>query len=647
MKYLKYLTLIFILLLTTSCQDKENINLKDDYYSYVNKKLLNTNKIEKGEYTWSTFTEAQDKVDKQTDKIVEDLLNNHENKNLNILYNQLLDDEERNREGISPLEPYLDKIDTSSNIDEFIKNAIDIENDLSIDIFTNITIDADFKDTSKNIIYFSPITFDFGTSSDYYVNEDYMNYKALIKQYGIKLLKQYGYDQKKAREISSKITSMYESIASKSKLSNELSDISSYYNIITKDDLQKIYTNIDIDYYLETKNIPQGTKFSIIDIDNYKALNNYLTEENLSLLKEYVKLKILENYALYLSNDYSNLIYELNNKISGTSEDTKTNIDKANEVIKTLFNYDIDEKYQSEYLTAKEKKYIEDMIVEIIEYYEKDLKSLDWLSNKTKKKAITKLKNIKINIGLQEDYPKYSKEYDLEKENTLVENIIKISDKIKEYEINKLNTNKKDQAISQTTVNAYYNPSDNSINFPVASINLFDIDHTYYQNLGSIGMVIAHEITHAFDDNGSQFDEYGNINNWWTNKDLSKYKKLKKKVINYYNKYEVIDGEYIDGEKTVNENIADLGAISCITNLANSKNATDNELKEMYESLANMWATISTEEYQKLLLLQDTHAPSKYRVNATLSSTDTFYEVYNIKKYNDMYIAKNERIHVW
>ena len=207
MKYLKYLVLIFILLLTTSCQDKENINLKDDYYSYVNKKLLNTNKIEKGEYTWSTFTEAQDKVDKQTNKIVEDLLNNHENENLNILYNQLLDDEERNREGISTLEPYLDKIDTSSNIDEFIKNAIDIENDLSIDIFTNITIDADFKDTSKNIIYFSPITFDFGTSSDYYVNEDYMNYKALIKQYGIKLLKQYGYDQKKAREISSKITS--------------------------------------------------------------------------------------------------------------------------------------------------------------------------------------------------------------------------------------------------------------------------------------------------------------------------------------------------------------------------------------------------------------------------------------------------------
>ena len=160
-------------------------------------------------------------------------------------------------------------------------------------------------------------------------------------------------------------------------------------------------------------------------------------------------------------------------------------------------------------------------------------------------------------------------------------------------------------------------------------------------------MVIAHEITHAFDSNGSKFDEKGNLSNWWTEKDFNNYKEIKQKVIDYYNKYEVIDGIYIDGEKTVNENIADLGAVSCITNLALNKKATNKELKQMYESLANMWATVSTEEYQKLLLLQDTHAPSKYRVNATLSSIDTFYKVYNINKFNDMYINKTSRITVW
>lgn len=647
MKYLKYIILLLILLIAPSCTKKETINLKNDYYTYINKDLLTKDKIKKGEYTWSTFKETQDKVDKDANNIIEELISSHQNENINIIYNQLLDETKRNKEGISTIKSYLNQIDSSSNINNFIKNAISIENNLNIDIFSNIKIDADFKDTNNNIVYFYPITFDFSTTSDYYINEDYMNYKAIIKQYGIKLLKEYGYDANKAREVSRKLTTMYESIASTSKLSSDLEDISSYYNIITKDDLQKIYTNIDIDYYLKTKNIPQNTKFSIVDTKNYQVLNNYLTEDNLSLLKEYVKLKILENYSPYLSTNYSNLIYELNNKIYGLTEDTKTSKDHANDIIKSLFTYDIDEKYQSKYLTTQKKEYIENMINDIISYYEKNLKSLDWLSKQTKEKAIKKLKNIKINIGLQDDYPKYSINYNLKENNTLVDNIIKIGSQIKAYELTKLNTNKKDQAISQITVNAYYNPSDNSINFPIASMNLFDIKNNYYQNLGSIGMVIAHEITHAFDDNGSKFDEHGNINNWWTQRDLSNYKKLKKKVIKYYNKYEVIDNEYINGKKTVNENIADLGAISCITNLANEKKATNKELKQMYESLANMWATISTDEYQKLLLLQDTHSPAKYRVNATLSSTDAFYQLYNIKSLNKMYIPKKERISVW
>ena len=160
-------------------------------------------------------------------------------------------------------------------------------------------------------------------------------------------------------------------------------------------------------------------------------------------------------------------------------------------------------------------------------------------------------------------------------------------------------------------------------------------------------MVIAHEITHAFDSNGAKFDEYGNISNWWTTKDLKNYKKLQKKVINYYNKYEVIDGEYINGKRTVNENIADLGAVSCISNIAISKKASDKDIKKMYSSLAKMWASISNKEYEKLLLLQDTHSPSKYRVNATLSSTDLFYKTYNINLLNKMYIPKEKRVKIW
>lgn len=640
---MKKILSIILLLFLTACS---NHTLKDDYYQEINKQLLKPDKVKEGEYTWSTFTEAQDKVDKQTDKIIDKIEQNQGNNNLNILKHQLLDSNMRNNQGLASLKPYLDKIDSSNDINTFVKTAIYIEKELSLHIFTNISVAPDFKNTNNNIIYFYPLTFDFNASADYYINEDYMPYKALIKQYGIKILKQYGHSKEQARNISKELTNMYIDISQHSLLQKDLTNVSNYYNIITKEELQQIYTNLDINYYLKEWKLENTQKFSIVDQENYRSFNQYLTKENLPLLKEYVKLKILESYAPYLSENYASIVYELNNKLSGIEKDTKTQEERANSVIKSFFTYDIDVKYQEQYFTKEQKNYINSMIKDIINYYENNIQSLDWLSKSTKQKAITKLKNMKVNIGLKSDYPTYSKDYNLSENNTLIENIIKISKTINDYERSKLNNDKKEQALSQTTVNAYYNPQDNSINFPVASTNLFDIHNSYYQNLGSIGMVIAHEITHAFDSNGAKFDEFGNLNNWWTKEDKKNYQTLQIKVIKYYNQFQ-IGGQNINGTLTSDENIADLGAVSCITNIAKQKNATKDQMKQMYESFSNMWASVSNKEYEKILLLQDTHSPAKYRVNATLSSIDEFYKVYNLKAWDEMYIAKSKRVKVW
>ncbi|MEE3343119.1 MAG: M13 family metallopeptidase [Bacilli bacterium] len=636
MPYIKKILIFLTLILITGCKSN-NLSPKDDYYDYINKKDITNTKLNDDEFIKSTFTIAQDKTDKQANTIIKDLIK--ENKDMSIIYNNLLNI----KDNITTLKPYLNKIDNSHNIKEYINNAIDIENDLNIDIFTNITIDKDFKDTSKNIIYLEPITYDFGTSSDYYANPDYMSYKALIKQYGLKLLKEYGYDTKKARSISTNITNMYTDIASNSKISKDLEDISNYYNIITIEDLQKIYPNININNYLNNKNIPNNTKFSIIDINNYKEINKYLTNDNLPILKEALKLKILENYAPYLSNKYASIVYELNDKISGTTNN-KTKEEHALDTTKAIFTNSLDKSYQDKYLTKEKYNYINNLITDIKEFYYKDINSLSWLSSKTKNQARKKIKHLTINIG--NDYYNITN-YNLNTNSNIIDNIITISNIEKKQEIERLTNNKNVSKLSQTTVNAYYNPSNNSINFPTASLNLIDTNDNYYQTLGSIGMIIAHEITHAFDDNGSKFDELGNMNNWWTTKDRTNFNRLKKKTINYYNKYEVLDGTHINGKKTVNENIADLGAISCITNLALSKKATSKDLKEMYKSLAKLWFEKTNKEYQKLLLLQDTHSPAKYRVNATLSSTEEFYKIYNINIFNKMYIPQNKRIKIW
>ena len=638
MTYFKKIFIFILFILITGCKSNNN-SLKDDYYEYINRKDIKNIKLNDDEYTKSTFTITQDKVDKQVNKITRDLIKN--NKDMSIIYNNYLNNNKKNN--IKALNKYLNMIDNSNNINDFINNSIYIEDNLNIDVFTNINIDKDFKDTSKNIIYLYPITYDFGSSSDYYSNPDYMTYKALLKQYGIKILKEYGYNTKKARTISNNIINMYTDIAKNSKQSKDLENLSNYYNIMTISDLQKIYPNIDINKYLKEKNIPTNTKISIVDVNNYKALNKYLTNDNLETLKEALKLKILENYSLYLSNNYNSIIYELNDKISGTTS-SKSNEERSMDIVKSIFSNKIDLTYQKIYLTKDNKDYITNMIEDIKDFYYQDINSLTWLSDKTKKKAQKKLKELTINIG-NNTYKDLN--YNLDSNSNLIDNIIYISNINKQQDIERLANNTISPKLSQTTVNAYYNPNDNSINFPTASINLIDTKDNYYQNLGSIGMIIAHEITHAFDSNGSKFDEKGNMNNWWTTTDKDNFNKLRKKVIKYYNKYEVLEGIHINGSKTVDENIADLGAISCISNLALSKKATSKELKDMYKSLAKLWFSKSNKEYQKLSLLEDTHAPAKYRVNATLSSTDTFYKTYNINIFNKMYLPKERRVKVW
>lgn len=647
----KILILLLLLLISILYNIKDtNNNIKDDYYENINEKILKENTIEENEVGWSMFSKSQKNVDEKVSSIIENIVKypaTTREEKISNFYNLITNKEKRNQDGLSVLTKYIDMINSSNNIKEFINNSIKIETELNIDIFTQATVSKDFKDNTKNIIYFYPINFDYGVNSDYYTESNYIYYHALLKQSNIRLLKQYGYTKEEARKSAKSIDEFYKNIANSSKTSKDLKDIESYYNIITKEELQNIYTNIDIEYYFQKLNISNIKTFSIVDIENYKALNSFLTNDNLYTLKEYVKLKILQNYCLYANHDYSNIIYELNTKLQGLEEDNTTEDEKAQDIVKNYFNYDIDEYYTNNYFTTEEENYIKEMITDILEYYKEQLNDNSWLSKETIKLAIEKLDNIEINIGMPENYTNYSDNYKIDNNISLIENIINIKKVLSEYTLSQLNENKSVLSLSQTTVNAYYNPQENSINFPAASSLVFDLNKTYYQNLGSIGMVIAHEITHAFDTNGAKFDKKGNLNNWWIEEDYNEFNKLKEKVIEYYNKYEVVDGLYLNGELTVDENIADLGALSCITSIAKNRYATKDEIKMMFESFANMWASEYTESYQKALLLQDNHSPNKYRVNATLSSNEEFYKVYNITLFNGMYINEKYRIKVW
>ncbi len=642
-KKIVILLLIVILaisyLMDTFFLSKDLIN---DYYTYINKELFDNEEIALGEVGWSKFSLAQEKVDDEIEEIVKELVNSKSNSDINVLYNNYLNISSRDKVGLGVLDSYIKLIDNSKNINEFINNAIKVENDLYIDIFTLSTVAPDFKDTSKNIVYFYPVTFDFGMNSDIYINPDYSRYHALLKQAQIKLLKLYGYDKVKSREISGMLDEFFTNLASKSKNEKDLSDVDSLYNVITKNDLQNIYTNIDIDNYLKLMGISNQEYFSIVDIENYKAMNSYLIEDNLYLLKEYVKIKILEVYGGYTSSSYSSVINDLNNKLMGV-ESTDTIEDEAVSLISTVFSSVVDKIYLENNFSLEDKKFIEKMVYDILEYYQDNIESNTWMDSKTKDKAILKLKNMKINIGGNYDD---LITYNFNSNSTLLDNILLINKMESDQLLIKLNNNDVESIISPTIVNAYYNPLDNSINFPASLKELYDSSDNYYSILGSMGMIIAHEITHAFDNNGSKFDEFGNRVDWWSDNDYSKFQELQKDIISYYSNYEVL-GIEVDGEKTVGENIADLGAVNAIVSIANNKNASSDELKILFSSYASLWASEYIDSYQKSLLLIDTHSPDKVRVNAVLSSCDTFYEVYDISEDDSMYIDKSSRVGIW
>ena len=617
-------------------------NLINDYYEYINSEYIKDNPIENGTYGWSMIEKYQDEVDDEVDKIADDLINSN-NKNIYIMYNDYKDLEKRNKLGIKPLQKYLDNINKSKNINELINEIFVVEKDLKIALLANPKIAKDFTDSSKYIVYFYPISFNFNSDPTIYSNSDYDSYSAIIQKYINRILKLYGYEEKEARKIANEIYDMKKDIASKSKKSNDYVEAISYYNIIDKNELKNVYSNIDFDKYLNIKGI-NNREYSIVDIDNYKAFNEYLNNDNLELLKNYFICRILESFAPTLSEDYLKLYYNLTNELSGEEEEFDINKISRDEII-NLYNDVVQEEYAKNSFSDKDKKEINDLIDEIVEYYKNDINSLTWMDKSTKEKAILKLDNIKINVGLFNNKI-YSDKYNIKESNNLIENYISINNYMYDKSLEYLDSNEESVALLSTyTVNAYYNPQENSINFPCAAKKFIQSDD-YFDKLGSIGMVIAHEITHAFDNNGRKFNEKGEYKEWWTEKDSNNFETLSHKIIDYYSKYSVL-GIPIDGKKTLGENIADLGALKCISSIAESHNASNEDYKKMYSSYAKWTAYNYSKEYKKLLVTADTHSPNEIRVNAVLSSTDKFYETYNIKENDKMYKAKEERVGIW
>ncbi len=636
-KYILY-TIIFVVVIIGAFIYL-NKNYIDNYYEYINKET-----IKDKEDGWSYIDDINKEISKDANNIVKEIINNpttNEEKNIKEFYNEYLNIEFRNKNGLKDLELYIDKINKTTNINDFITEAIKLEKELSIELLMSKSIMKDFK-TGKNILYITPIPMDYGYSSDYYSNETLTTVKNNFKLYNNKLLREYGYTAGEALDITNQIDDFYTNLANNSLKQDDLLNTEKYYNIIDKSALSKIYTNLDINKYFNELGLSKIGKLSLVDEKSYQELNKYLTNNNLSLWKNIATIKILQTYAEYTTENYETIFTKLNKNLLGkeyTREET------AYDLIKQIYPNEISKNYNNKYLSDDTKNYISNLTNEIIKEYE-DMINTSWMDNETKSKAVTKLNNIKINIGTNyiKDLSSY---YDFNSNISLVKNIINLNKVVRAASYEMLNTTTTTNALPDYTFNAYYDVTSNSINILTGSTKVIKDINNKYENLGSIGFIIAHEISHAFDNNGSKFDENGLLSNWYTTSSQEKYQEIQNKVIDYYNNYEIIHNVSNNGTRTIGENIADLGAMECITNILIKNNANKKDYQTTYESFAKVWANNYSKSTKVLQSLIDTHSPNEIRVNGVLSSTKKFYETYKIDSKDLMYIEPEKRVNIW
>ena len=627
-------------------------SLKDDFYGSIN--YLNKQ---------DPFYKAQTEVSQNVTKLVTEIENdpNYKDDDYFNFFETYEDYDGRDQNGISELEPYFKEIDAATNLDEFSNVLAKIDYDLGIDPFVNIGMMPDLYDNSKNLLAFSPISLEtldlflFDTSMpsglEFFTNEKYSTYKEIFEKTRIEFLKVYGYEEEKAKEVSDQITEYAKKIQAGSLSIDELNaNYMDYYKKYSLTELKEIVPNLPIEKILNKYGLGNYNEFVVIDDGHLRELDSNYNEANLPVMKEILKVLILENIAsLYSSSEYAEVFASCYTALSGE----KVSIDliyQYNELIelkpKMMGKY-LNEKYDEKYFTKEEKQEIIDLINKIKNHYREVINNSTWLSDSTKVEAIKKLDNMKINVGyVATNEDQVSVKLLGKKEGgTLLKNYILIhqdaSSKMPKYMSEKYT-----YSMDQFEVNAGYYSLENSINIPSAFREIYRNITDKSEIYGYIGTIIAHEITHAFDNNGSKYDEYGNLKDWWTSEDRSKYDELKQKIVDYYSNYEVY-GMKVNGENTVGENISDLASINTMVSIMESENATDEEYKKFFKSFAKLWAEETTKDAIEMQILSDVHSPNSVRVNAVLSSTDKFYEVYGIEEKDKMYVAKEDRVGLW
>lgn len=636
----------------------------DDFYHYAAGGWLKSHPLDAEHVQNGAFTDLYEQSQKRIQDIILDFASKPQKQGtlgqkIGSLYNLLMDSVRLNREGWRPIKPTLDKIAAIKNRKEYQLVCAQLDRNGESTMMFGIGAGADQKDSEWNLVAVGQGGLGLG-ERDYYLSDDAQNKRVLeaYKQYLKKLFTLTGADEATAEKKTQAVIAIDTEIAKASYDKVKQRDIDANYHKMTYTQLISDFPGIDWGNVFLASGFPAFDYVDVGQPEPIHAVEKILAETPLDDLKTYAEAKVISGATSKLSDDFRKASFELRKAMVGSKQD-QPRWKRAVAVVSDRLGEAIGKMYVERYFPESSKKRMLELVRNLQTALAQRIDEATWMGDATKAQAKDKLSNFIVKIG----YPDKWKNYDGLQVNdslSLYENLCNISRWATDDYIAKRVNKKVDKTLWQMTpqtINAYYDPSTNEICFPAAILQppFFDPNADDAVNYGAIGGVIGHEMSHGFDDQGSQFDKYGNQRNWWTAQDKKNFDARTKVLADWFSSFEVLPGMKVNGKQTLGENIGDNGGLNI------SFRALQNSMKEhplavkdgftpeqrFFLAWGRVWASNMTDEVVKYLLTVDVHSPNYARVNAALPMIDAWYKAFNVKKGDKMFVPKNKRAHVW
>lgn len=637
------------------------VNPADDFFKYANGGWFKNNPIPSTEQSNGIFRTIADTINNQIKQICEKSAQDESaekgsnKQKIGDFYASGMDTIAINKAGISPLKSEFAKIDAIKDVPSLVTSIAHLHTIGASPAFS-FYLGQDDKISTKYALFLGQGGLGLG-NRDYYFNTDEQTVK--IRTEYVKhlqaMLKLIGQNEASATSIMKLETDL----AKASRKLEDLRDPIKNYNKMTVASLGKITPNINWNSMFPVLGVAKVDSVIVGQPEFYKALNTFVKSYSIEDWKTYLKWDLVNSYAAYLNNDIEKQNFKfystVMNGVSKQKPRWKRVVGQTDNYLGEL----IGQVYVAEYLPKGSKEKLLEIGNNIRDVYADHIKKLDWMSEATKVKALKKLSKIVMKVGYPDKWKDMSSMKIDRKSycgNVIQANIWSYKDMINKYG---KPVDRTEWSMNPQTYNAYYNPSNNEIVVPACNIIVpgfegrMPDDAILYGIIG--GSTFGHEITHGFDDQGSQYDENGNLNNWWTPEDLKKFQAKTKLIVSQFNKYTVLGNKHINGEATQGENIADLGgvvmgyeAFKKTAQYKNNKKISNlSPDQRFFLAYGYAWMVNTKDEALASQIMTDVHAPAQFRINGPLSNIPEFYKTFNVKPGNKMYQPDSLRVVIW